>query len=478
NNAGTGVQGLTWMVGDRDEAREVLETNLWSPLALIAALAPRMVERGRGTIVNVGSMARVSPFPHLGHYAASRAALALATEVMRGTFVSAAPAWLVDRFVILGMSHDAIRIFEAGAGGGSVSSFPLPWRQRQMRGWGSAKGFLLVSTGPEEVLTIGRGGAWETGHLPTNSQGGAGEGAFYWDGSFWMSLSWGSSTFAEVDGSRALPLRGRFLEVRNEEIVTYTTDSSERGLDVALHRYGGNEEGIANVSFSREIYRLKEAGTTGSITLLRSGSARQSVEVRVEVIGETAGALPFDIVDPVVRFAPGEIAKDLWVVVPDDQLYQDVETRLRIVRTTAETRVDCAGEAIVRVTDDDYPALFPDLVELTEGDESRVEILRLSIDGGFLRPTLIDFHLDAEWYYGVDRARLGEDFEPLYMTVLVQPGQQMVEVPLVIIGDKRYERTKSIVLRYWYGADHFEADGAMVIVLRDDDLSRRRAVGR
>ena len=82
NNAGASLQGLSWVVGDRDEARAVVETNLWSPLALVAALTPSMVERGDGAIVNVGSMARVSPFPHLGHYAASRAALALSTEVL------------------------------------------------------------------------------------------------------------------------------------------------------------------------------------------------------------------------------------------------------------------------------------------------------------------------------------------------------------------------------------------------------------
>ena len=82
NNAGASVQGLSWVVGDRDEARAVLETNLWAPLALIAALAPAMVRRGEGAIVNVGSMARVSPFPHLGVYAASRSALATATEVL------------------------------------------------------------------------------------------------------------------------------------------------------------------------------------------------------------------------------------------------------------------------------------------------------------------------------------------------------------------------------------------------------------
>jgi short-subunit dehydrogenase len=83
NNAGASMQGLTWVAGDRDHAREVLETNLWSPLALAAALVPQMLERGRGAIVNVGSMVRVAPFPHLGHYAASRAALATATQVLQ-----------------------------------------------------------------------------------------------------------------------------------------------------------------------------------------------------------------------------------------------------------------------------------------------------------------------------------------------------------------------------------------------------------
>jgi short-subunit dehydrogenase len=82
NNAGGSVQGLTWAVGDRDEARAMMETNLWSPFALAAALAPEMLERGTGAIVNVGSMARISPFPHLGHYSASRAALSTATQVL------------------------------------------------------------------------------------------------------------------------------------------------------------------------------------------------------------------------------------------------------------------------------------------------------------------------------------------------------------------------------------------------------------
>jgi short-subunit dehydrogenase len=81
NNAGASLQGLSWVVGDRDEARGVFETNFWSPLALTAAIAPGMVARGDGVIVNTGSMVQVAPFPHLGHYCASRSALALITQI-------------------------------------------------------------------------------------------------------------------------------------------------------------------------------------------------------------------------------------------------------------------------------------------------------------------------------------------------------------------------------------------------------------
>jgi uncharacterized protein len=83
NNAGVGVGGSQWMVGDRDEAREVFETNFWSPLALVRALVPPMRERSSGTVVNVTSMAQVTTWGGLGHYAASKAALAIATETLR-----------------------------------------------------------------------------------------------------------------------------------------------------------------------------------------------------------------------------------------------------------------------------------------------------------------------------------------------------------------------------------------------------------
>ena len=82
NNAGGGVGGAIFSIGDRDEAREAMEVNYWSPLALIAALAPPMRERRHGAIVNVTSGAQVMTWPMFGGYAATKAALATATEAL------------------------------------------------------------------------------------------------------------------------------------------------------------------------------------------------------------------------------------------------------------------------------------------------------------------------------------------------------------------------------------------------------------
>ena len=82
NNAGGGVGGTQWRVSDSDEAREAFEVNFWSPVALTATLVPRMRERGDGAVVNVTSAAQVMPVWQMGHYAASKAALALATDTL------------------------------------------------------------------------------------------------------------------------------------------------------------------------------------------------------------------------------------------------------------------------------------------------------------------------------------------------------------------------------------------------------------
>src|SRR3954454_2151186 len=83
NNAGGGVGGSQWAGGDDGAAREAFEVNYWSPLALVRALVPAMRERGAGAVVNVTSIAQVNTWPAFGAYAATKAALGLATETLR-----------------------------------------------------------------------------------------------------------------------------------------------------------------------------------------------------------------------------------------------------------------------------------------------------------------------------------------------------------------------------------------------------------
>lgn len=83
NCAGVGMAAAQWVGADGDVARAMFETNYWSAVALVAALAPAMKERGQGAIVNVASMGATLPFPMAGHYGASKAALATATDTLR-----------------------------------------------------------------------------------------------------------------------------------------------------------------------------------------------------------------------------------------------------------------------------------------------------------------------------------------------------------------------------------------------------------
>jgi short-subunit dehydrogenase len=80
NNAGASLTGAQCRIGDAHIARTVYEVNLWSPLALGAALVPTMLAVGKGTIVNVTSTIQSVPLPLLGYYGSSKSALAQATR--------------------------------------------------------------------------------------------------------------------------------------------------------------------------------------------------------------------------------------------------------------------------------------------------------------------------------------------------------------------------------------------------------------
>ena len=83
NNAGMQVIGDMATLDPRQGER-ALDLNLAYPLRLIQRVLPVMLERGRGHIVNVASIAAFAPTPHMCFYNASKAGLAAASESLRG----------------------------------------------------------------------------------------------------------------------------------------------------------------------------------------------------------------------------------------------------------------------------------------------------------------------------------------------------------------------------------------------------------
>jgi short-subunit dehydrogenase len=82
NNAGVSYVG--WYL-DRTVAEidQIMTVNLLAPMHLCRALLPRMVERRRGHVVNISSMAAVIAPPGLASYSASKAGLSHFTAGLR-----------------------------------------------------------------------------------------------------------------------------------------------------------------------------------------------------------------------------------------------------------------------------------------------------------------------------------------------------------------------------------------------------------
>ncbi len=82
NNAG--VQYVEPTLGVTVERVERLfDVDLVAPLALIHHATPAMVKRGRGSVVNITSMAGISHTPGMCHYNAAKAGLSAASESLR-----------------------------------------------------------------------------------------------------------------------------------------------------------------------------------------------------------------------------------------------------------------------------------------------------------------------------------------------------------------------------------------------------------
>ncbi|MEL6170064.1 MAG: SDR family oxidoreductase [Pseudomonadota bacterium] len=87
-NAGGPPPGL-WSDWDRDDFIRALDSNMLTPIALMTALLPGMMERGWGRVVNVTSQSVKAPIPALGLSNAARTGL---TGYVAGTARQVAPS--------------------------------------------------------------------------------------------------------------------------------------------------------------------------------------------------------------------------------------------------------------------------------------------------------------------------------------------------------------------------------------------------
>ncbi|WIA20846.1 hypothetical protein OEZ85_005196 [Tetradesmus obliquus] len=82
NNAGLLAKAPVVEAG-MEHFRQVMETNFFGCLELIAAVTPQMIQRQTGTIINIGSIASYTSQPFWAAYSASKAALMSVTDAMR-----------------------------------------------------------------------------------------------------------------------------------------------------------------------------------------------------------------------------------------------------------------------------------------------------------------------------------------------------------------------------------------------------------
>lgn len=81
NNAGINIRGPIQELSE-DQWNQVIDTNLKGPFLCARAFGPRMVERGWGRVINMGSILSVIAMPGRTPYASSKAGVTSLTRVL------------------------------------------------------------------------------------------------------------------------------------------------------------------------------------------------------------------------------------------------------------------------------------------------------------------------------------------------------------------------------------------------------------
>ncbi|MGH2956914.1 MAG: SDR family NAD(P)-dependent oxidoreductase [Solirubrobacterales bacterium] len=82
NNAGFGSRG-PFATNDRERMLEMVRVNVEAVVDLTSRYLPRMVERGRGAVINIASTAAFQPMPGAATYSASKAFVLSFSEAIR-----------------------------------------------------------------------------------------------------------------------------------------------------------------------------------------------------------------------------------------------------------------------------------------------------------------------------------------------------------------------------------------------------------
>lgn len=99
NNAGGPPPGL-WMDWERDDFIAALDANMLTPIAMMKALVPGMIDKGWGRVVNITSVSVKSPVAQLGLSNSARAGL---TGYVAGTSRQVAPHGVVINNLLPGL---------------------------------------------------------------------------------------------------------------------------------------------------------------------------------------------------------------------------------------------------------------------------------------------------------------------------------------------------------------------------------------
>ena len=111
NNAGGPPPGM-WTEWEREDFIKALDANMLTPIALIKALVPSMIERGWGRVVNITSQSVKSPIAVLGLSNSARAGL---TGYVAGTSRQVAASGVTINNLLPGI-HDTDRAVSLDGG--------------------------------------------------------------------------------------------------------------------------------------------------------------------------------------------------------------------------------------------------------------------------------------------------------------------------------------------------------------------------